>query len=137
MKILCATSLDNGARGDDYNWCFEGEIVTFGFICDRDRRDPDNGCGCSRGFSGLASHRATTTALVRDTALSEDDVRLAVESSLSDGGWLRSLSPREADRMIDETVDVMLDVAEYYNEGTIIGTSFDCTYVRRHSTTSV
>jgi hypothetical protein len=137
VKVLLATTLDNGERSDDYNWCIEGEIVTFGVICDRDRRDPESTCGCSRGFSGLSSHRATTTALVRETALSEDDVRLAVHSSLTDGGWLRDLSPEEADDTVAQTLDFMLDVAGYYDDGTVIGTSLDSIFVRRRSTTAV
>ena len=34
-----------------------------------------------------ASHRATTTAMVVESEMTRDDVVLAFQTSLSDGGW--------------------------------------------------
>src|SRR3954469_319878 len=80
MKLLTATWERQGEQDGDFCFATEGELVLLGFVCATDRADPDGGCGCGRAFSGMSSMRATTTALVRDLDLSEDDVRLAVES---------------------------------------------------------
>jgi hypothetical protein len=87
MKILVATSSTQGARANDYNFCVDGELVWIQEPCDRGIREPDGGCGCGRGFAGAASHRATTTAMVTDSALTRAEVMLAFQTSLADGGW--------------------------------------------------
>ncbi|MUL63633.1 hypothetical protein BOO86_04090 [Mycobacterium sp. CBMA 234] len=87
MKILVATALTQGVRGNDYNYCVTGELVWVQEPCDRDRRDPEGGCGCGRGFAGLASHRATTTAQVVDADMTREELVLAMRTSLTDGGW--------------------------------------------------
>lgn len=51
MKVLTATTLTNGERDNDFDWCTPGELLMFGTICGRDLRDPDNGCGCGRAFA--------------------------------------------------------------------------------------
>jgi hypothetical protein len=69
MKVLVATRATQGTRGNDYHWAIEGELVRVGEVCRKDRNDPDGGCGCGRGFAGLNSHRATTTARVAEVPL--------------------------------------------------------------------
>jgi hypothetical protein len=47
-----------------------------------------NACGCGRGFAGVASHRATTTAKVIDLPeLNLAGYESAIAKSLADGGW--------------------------------------------------
>ena len=87
MKIVVATGMTQGARDGDYNFCVEGELIWVQEPCDSGRRDPDDGCGCARGFAGAASHRATTTAHVVESDMTLDDLVLAFETSLQDGGW--------------------------------------------------
>ena len=87
MKILVATQLTQGTSPDDYHYCIDGELVWIQEPCARDRDDPDGPCGCGRGFAGAASHRATTTAMVMESEMTRDDVILAFETSLRDGGW--------------------------------------------------
>jgi hypothetical protein len=87
VKILVATGLTQGTSPRDYHYCVEGELVWIQEPCDRDRRDPDEGCGCGRGFAGAASHRATTTATVVESDLTREDLVLAYRTSLEDGGW--------------------------------------------------
>ena len=87
MKILVATGLTQGSGSGDYNYCVEGELVWIQEPCDRDRRDPDMPCGCGRGFAGAASHRATTTARIVESELTREELVLAFETSLRDGGW--------------------------------------------------
>ncbi len=87
MKVLVATNVRQGERVNDFHWCVEGELVWVGLACDTDRRNPDGGCGCGRGFGGLSSHRATTTARVAELPLSRDEYVQAVSSSLGEQGW--------------------------------------------------
>lgn len=87
MKVLVATGRTQGVRLNDYDWCVAGELVRIGEVCARDRGDPDSGCGCGRGFAGLNSHRATTTAEVADVPLTRADYAEAVRSSLEQQGY--------------------------------------------------
>jgi hypothetical protein len=87
MKVLVATARTQGDRPNDYHWCIEGELVRIGEVCPQDRSDPDGGCGCGRGFGGLNSHRATTTARIAEVPLSRSDYVEAIRSSLQQQGW--------------------------------------------------
>jgi hypothetical protein len=101
MKILTATSRTQGQRDSDFHWCVEGELVHFGLVCSADQADPDGGCGCGRAFAGLNSHRATTTAMVRDVeGFTRDDYIEAIRSSLAQQGWDPSTAEDEADELI-------------------------------------
>jgi hypothetical protein len=99
MKVLVATARTQGSRPNDYHWCIEGELVRIGEVCARDRSDPDGGCGCGRGFGGLNSHRATTTAVVAEIPLTHEEYVEAIRSSLQQQGWdpCACCSEQEAD----------------------------------------
>ena len=89
MKVMVATKEMQGAVPGDYCWCVEGELVTGAVVecADGDR------CGCSRGWAGLGSSRATTTAMVVDRPeLSEHDLRDAVYDHLERGGWVELIT---------------------------------------------
>lgn len=117
MKVLVATTRTQGNRSGDYCYCVDGQPVWIQEPCDRDRREPNGGCGCSRGFAGAASHRATTTALVADLTLTRDELISAMRMSLADGGW-----PAEwAGTVIDDN----LAIASAYPAGTVIEREFD------------
>ena len=97
LKLLTATNAGQGLRDNDFDWCVEGELVHIGMVCARDQDDPDGGCGCGRSFAGLNSHRATTTAMVRETpGFTEDDYVLAIRSSLEEQGCDPSFAEHEA-----------------------------------------
>ncbi|GAA4229729.1 hypothetical protein GCM10022254_22830 [Actinomadura meridiana] len=97
MKLLTATNSTQGFRDNDFDWCVEGELVHIGMVCALDRDDPDGGCGCGRSFAGLNSHRATTTAMVREIpGFGEDDYVLAIRSSLEQQGCDPSFAEHEA-----------------------------------------
>lgn len=101
MKMLTATSRTQGQRANDFHWCIEGELVHFGMVCAADLEDPDGGCGCGRAFAGLNSHRATTTAMVRDIpGFSREDYVEAIRSSLSQQGWDPGTAEEEADELM-------------------------------------
>lgn len=62
MRVLVATNELQGVAPDDYCFTVEGELVVVDVTeCAQPER-----CGCGRGFPGIASHQATTTAMVAD-----------------------------------------------------------------------
>jgi hypothetical protein len=120
MKVLTATATSQGARDNDFDWTVEGELVWIGTVCAKDRRDPDGGCGCGRAFSGLSSHRATTTAQVRDLALSRDDVMTALAGYYESAGY-GVFGPTE----LEYEVDNLLRVVSAWDAGTVIERRLD------------
>lgn len=122
MRVLVATHQCNGTRRGDYDHCVEGELVYMQEPCASDLRDPNGPCGCGRGFAGMSSRRATSTALVADLELTEDDVTSAVRSSLEAGGWINpAWCPAElADQMVAEVLDLVHTVAAHFPVGTVV-----------------
>jgi hypothetical protein len=117
MKILVATALTQGMLPTDYNYCVEGELVWVQDPCDRDLSDSAMPCGCGRGFAGAASRRATTTAQVVETAISREQLMLAFQTSLADGGW-----------PVEWAKDVAEDnifAASQFPVGTVVGRKLD------------
>ena len=112
MLILTATARTQGTEAGDYHHGIEGELLWVQEPCGRDRRDPSMPCGCGRGFAGVASHRGTTTALIVDSELTRDDIMLAMQTSLADGGWPVAWA--------DEVTDHMLELASLWTAGTVI-----------------
>jgi len=113
MLVLVATNELQGAEAGDYAWTVEGELVTpLAAECDSGGR-----CGCNRGFPGLASSRATTTAMVVDRpAVTVEDLRDAVYDHLDRGGWIDLLQDAERERHgpdaaleVDELVETIID----------------------------
>lgn len=83
MRVLVATSETQGERDDDYCWTVEGEMVRLPVVtCS------DLGCGCRRGWAGLASSRATTTCKVVELDLDQSELLEAFTTSLTRDGWL-------------------------------------------------
>ena len=120
MKVLIATTELQAASAGDYSFTVEGELVTplVAECC-----TPDT-CGCGRGFPGLASGRATTTAMVVDRPfISSDELRDAVFAWLDRSGWVDLLGDEHADEIdeiIDEHLDVIDEVCRTYPIGTIV-----------------
>ncbi len=100
MKVLTATVTTQGYRGNDFDYCVEGELVHVGMVCAKDRSDPDGGCGCGRAFAGLNSHRATTTAMIREVDFTRGDYVEALRSSLAQQGWDAAAAQDEADSLL-------------------------------------
>jgi len=78
VKVLVATTEAQGNRGDDYAWAIDGELAYVPVLsCDGDT------CGCRRGFVGMASGQAITTALVVDRPdISRTQLATALADSL-------------------------------------------------------
>jgi len=137
MLVLVATNELQGASPGDYSFTVEGELVTpVAHECASGER-----CGCNRGFPGLASGVATTTAMVVDRpGVTEDDLRDAVFDWMDRCGWIdlfESTARERADAnngvidpdddvddliesVIDEHVDGMYEVCRTYPEGTVV-----------------
>ena len=127
MKLLTATARTQGKRDNDYHWCVEGELVRFDTVCDRDRRDPANGCGCGRGFAGMSSCRATTTALVRDLPIDRTDLQIALAASLHAAGYLDDASDLAA---VADEADELIEIAATFEVGDIVERRLDHLRVR-------
>ncbi|MCD0446367.1 hypothetical protein LO763_22385 [Glycomyces sp. A-F 0318] len=127
MRVLTATSRTQGQRDNDYHWCVEGELVFAApFVCDADAADPNGGCGCGRGFAGLSSMKATTTAQVRDLDVTEAGVDVAVRSYLAQAGWAAQMT--EGD--LAASVTVTIAAAGWFPAGTVVERRLDDVRVR-------
>ena len=139
MLVLIATNELQGTTPGDYSFTVEGELVTpLAAECASGER-----CGCSRGFPGLASGFATTTAMVVDRpGVTENDLRDAVFDWLDRTGWIdlledtsheRAASSIDSDEfgldddvddliesIIDEHVDCIHGVCSAYPIGTVV-----------------
>jgi hypothetical protein len=117
MRVLVATNETQGSQPGDYAWTVEGELVTAVAVeCCTPRT-----CGCGRGFPGLASSRATTTAMVVDRPdLDAEQVRGAIEDSLERGGWLDALDDEEIDELVEEHLICIGAVWSSFAVGTVV-----------------
>jgi hypothetical protein len=137
MLVLIATNELQGTTPDDYNFTVEGELVTpLANECASGER-----CGCNRGFPGLASSFATTTAMVVDRpGVTESDLRDAVFDWLDRSGWIELFEQTASERsaasddpfdpdgdvddlieaIIDEHIDCMHIICSAYPVGTVV-----------------
>ena len=117
MLVLIATSDLQGTVESDYAWTVEGELVTpVATECASGER-----CGCNRGFPGLASGYATTTAMVVNRpGVTEADLRDAVYDWLDRGGWIDLLEQTVVDRSVAAGQDGHLAIDEYDTLDTMV-----------------
>ncbi len=117
MLVLIATNDLQGTVESDYAWTVEGELVTpVATECASGER-----CGCNRGFPGLASGYATTTAMVVDRpGVTEADLRDAVYDWLDRGGWIDLLEQTVVDRSVAAGHDGHLAIDEYDTIDTMV-----------------
>jgi hypothetical protein len=132
MKLLTATRAGQGDRTGDFCFAVEGELVLLGLVCATDEADPDGGCGCGRAFAGMSSHRATTTAVVRDLDLTYDDLRAAVEAHhVAAGLGPDALGAEDFADLVEESVEDAVHFARFWPVGTVVGRRLD--HVTRRS----
>lgn len=87
MKVFVATKQTQGTRKNDYSHTTDGELVyVSGNECDGE--SVDGHCGCRRGFSGMTSLRATTTAIVEERECDVPSLARGLRETLK--GWERS-----------------------------------------------
>ncbi|MGB0114167.1 MAG: hypothetical protein WBP59_13165 [Ilumatobacteraceae bacterium] len=131
-----ATNEMQGTVTDDYTFTVEGELVTAVVVECASGDD----CGCRRGFPGLASGFATTTAMVVDRpGVTESDLRDAVFDWLDRGGWtdlVRETGIDDVDEIIDEViaehVETIAEICSSFPPGTIIDRHGSLVSARSH-----
>ena len=124
MKVLVATASTQGDRGDDYFFALEGELVYLPMI---DYAVVDR-CGFAQGFAGVASAKATTTAMVVDRPdLSVHDWSIAIADGLTRQGWLEDGWSESNDELLDQVLADLEAIVEPIAPNTVIernGTDF-------------
>lgn len=118
MRVLTAGA---GSRPEDFAHTIPGEIVYIGTICAADL--PEQGgngrCGCGRAFSGVASGKATTVAVVADLELTMDDLAAMLTDRFTRSGWK---DPAEMGQGFAEEI---VEEAETFPEGTRLRRDID------------
>ena len=118
MKVLVATRATQGARRGDYDHCVSGELVWMLQPCPESLRNPGGLCGCGRSFSGMSSHRSTTTALIRDVpGLTRGAYEAALRASFDAQGWC----PCCCARPVPDVVEELIAVAADWPAGAVLG----------------
>lgn len=117
MKVLTATRDTQGHVEGDYAFTVEGELVTpLAVEC-----SAGPSCGCDRGFPGLASSRATSTAKVVDLRhITTERLRQAVRDSVQRDGWAQCLSPWELEAMVEDHVLSIRKVCRSFPAGAVV-----------------
>lgn len=117
MLVLVATRETQASERGDYCSAVEGELVTPITI---ECCVPES-CGCGRGFPGLVSAGATTTAMVVDrTAIAPSLLRQSVTDSLRRDGWNVGFDRGEFERLVDDHVATIGGICKAFGEGAIV-----------------
>lgn len=119
MKML--TIHDHQTSESDFCWGVEGEIAVPGPVTCH-RRD----CGCDRSHTGLNSHKASTTVIVRDVDLDFDDLVTAAVGFLESAGWAAACGDHgKVDAAAREMVAAAAEVAAEFEVGAVLRPAFD------------
>lgn len=127
MYVLEATGDTQGEREDDYTWTIDGELV---FIpppvaC----RNPE--CGCDRGFAGMTSHRATTTARIAERGdMDEDEYRDVVFAAMRDQGY-DLIGLENLGDAVYEHLSAVRWFGKDHGVGTVVGRTASSVFLRR------
>jgi hypothetical protein len=117
MRVLVATTETQGEQPGDYAWAVDGELVT---AVVAECRSPDS-CGCARGFPGLASSRATTTAMIVDRPeIDNDTLWEVIADSLDRDGWSDHLCDDEFHDLVEEHLSVIGVICASFPVGTVL-----------------
>jgi hypothetical protein len=124
MKVLRATKATQGQRKSDYFFCRDGELVYLAFACDSDT-NPDDGCGCLRGFGGFETHKAGTTAVVVEWCGDLSTYWMEMMKCLTDEGWVKTkgrnkTDPEDAAELCWYHVRQVQAVADDLEPGTVV-----------------
>lgn len=117
MKVLVATRLTQGHADDDYCWTVEGELVLGGALLECDCVH----CGCTRGFPGLASTRATTTAAILEwPCMTRAKLVAAIRDSLDRQGVLAVMSEDEIEVGLNDEIELLDTITSAFQVGAIV-----------------
>ena len=119
MTVLVATERGRGTKPDDYSGTSEGELVRLDDC-------PDRSCRCT-GFSGVESHRVTSTALVVDRAdLTPEPLADVFERNWADCGYGEYLNPAELRELAIDDVLTLISRLDGLPVGTVVGRTGWC-----------
>jgi hypothetical protein len=117
MLVLVATTETQGEMSEDYAWTVDGELVT-PLV---EQCSTPFTCGCGRGFPGLASERATTTAMVVDRPeLSPQMFRTVLADALERGGWAARREDAAFQALVDQHLRCIDHVCAMFPVGTVV-----------------
>jgi hypothetical protein len=96
-------------------------VARYSLVCDSERAD-GSGCGCGRAFGGLVTHKSTTTAMVVERDMTEDEWRQALYDVLDSTGWAAMFDdPLDLADLIDDIVADDLHAIADLPAGTVLG----------------
>jgi len=115
MKVFVATSRGQGVRSNDFCFTVEGEFVLFPSECDREA--VDGSCGCRRSMSGMHTKKGTTTFMVADKGITEEQFVELWRKSMVTSGWIedRPLTGEEKQEPME-----LLRIAGRFLVGTVL-----------------
>lgn len=120
MKLLVADKSLQETE-DDFFWCTVGEIVVISPICEKGLK---NICGCERSFTGLESRKATTTAVVKDVDMSQEEFWELVKKSEENAGF-------SYDQEVIDDVNSMLKTLDDFEPGDMVESNFGYLNLRK------
>jgi hypothetical protein len=128
LNVLVSTKETQGQRKNDFCFVPEGELMKFGFVCDRDRGRADGGCGCNRSLVGLMSLKATTTVKV---------VSMEMTKKQFEEKYIASEKKAWGTVGIDENgvyrnIDAILETANQFPENTVLEYRDEVFYAREN-----
>lgn len=112
MKVLYESSLLQGFWSADCNYCEPGELVHLEYDCGGDCTREGELCEECRVFCGMESLRVTTTAIVRETDMTFEELLECVRESFARAG----LDLADAERAARD----VSDCADAFEDGHII-----------------
>jgi hypothetical protein len=133
LTVFVATTRTQGHRDNDFAHIDGPELVDLAMTCDRDRGNPDGGCGCARAFTRLDSRRGTTTAEVAVRDLTFVQYRNVFHRSLLVAGFADDPDLR---REAEQAADEMARIAADWPVGTVVERRGDSLAVRAWPTAS-
>ncbi len=120
MNVFVATEKTQGQRASDFCFVPNGELVTFGMVCDGNDAI-DGGCGCQRSLTGIKCLKGTTTVEVVDFPhMVETDLAEVVKRSYVAGGWGKLTSNEELAEWSREEAKELARLAAEFEVGAIV-----------------
>ncbi len=92
--MFVATKETQGERKSDFCFVACGELLRFATECDGERIDGP--CGCRRSLVGIQCHKATTTFVVQEAPISEQEFAEKLSSSYAEAGFGNFLTSDDA-----------------------------------------
>lgn len=132
MKLMVATKLTQKQEANDYSFVPDGEIVTFGSgpCCNAEK------CGCNRGMIGTSCNTGTTTMLIEDVEITEEELIGVLMDNFVSAGWAKFITPEEADKRIAEDAAELMRLGAYFPIGCIVTQKNGNFKVRRPKSTN-